>query len=141
LIAQKREIPMANVIRIDGDLANYNAQLVTSVASELPPQSSVSQVDGPSQGATAADLMRHLRTRAQQLAVEVGRVQKYVQDNAQALSSAVTTLRERDELSASEAAQTTSLIETAATTPPVPGSAGAAGGAAGVRGALPGVPQ
>lgn len=132
---------MANVIRLDGDLANYNAQLVTSVASELPPQASVSQVDGPSQGATAADFMGHLRTRAQQLAVEVGRVQRYVHENAQALSSAVTTLRERDELSASEAAQTTSLIETAATAPPVTGSAGSTGGAAGVRGVLPGVPQ
>lgn len=130
---------MANVIRLDGDLANYNAQLVTSVASELPPQANVSQVDGPSQGATAADFLHHLQARAQELATEVGKVQAYVRDNADALAAAVTTLRERDELSASEAAQTTTLIETAASAPA--SVAGAAGGAAGARAALPGVPQ
>ena len=130
---------MSNVIRLDGDLANYNAQLVTSVASELPPQASVSQVEGPSQGATAADFLRHLQGRAQELAKEVGNVQTYVRNNADALAAAVTTLRERDEMSAAEAAQTTTLIETASSAPT--SAAGATGGAAGVRAALPGVPQ
>ncbi|WP_191966668.1 hypothetical protein [Microbacterium testaceum] len=128
---------MANVIRLDGDLANYNAQLVNSVSDDLPSPAAVSQVDGPSQGAAAAEFIGHLRTRAQELAAEVAAVQEYVRKNAQALTTAVATLRERDELSATEAAQTTSLIETASA--PVAG-ASATGGAAGVRGAL-GVPQ
>jgi len=127
---------MANVIRLDGDLANYNAQLVTSVADDIPSPAVVSQVDGPSQGAAAAGFIGHLRTRSQELATEVAAVQEYVRKNAQALATAVTTLRERDELSAAAADQTTSLIESASA--PVAGAA--TGGAAGVRGAL-GAPQ
>ncbi|MEX8059851.1 hypothetical protein [Microbacterium sp. 16-032] len=126
-------ILMANVIRLDGDLANYNAQLVTSVSNELPSQAVLSQVEGPSQGAAAAEFIGHLRMRAEELATRVGLVQEYVRLNAEALNAAVTTLRERDELSAAAADQTASLIETAvapaANTPP-------SGGAAGVRSAL-----
>jgi hypothetical protein len=130
---------MSNVIRLDGDLANYNAQLVTSVADDIPSQSDISQVDGPSQGSAAESFVAHVRTRAQELAAEVASVQTYVRENAEALTAAVTTLRDRDELSANEATQTTSLIESASSQ--TVGTSKDVGGKAGVRSVLPGVPQ
>ncbi|WP_279365387.1 hypothetical protein [Microbacterium testaceum] len=128
---------MSNVIRLDGDLANYNAQLVTSVADDIPSQSDICQVDGPSQGSAAESFVAHVRTRAQELAAEVASVQEYVRKNAQALATAVATLRERDELSAAVADQTASLIEAAST---LATDTPSNGGAAGVRSAL-GAPQ
>lgn len=103
------------------ELPLHNSSVLTSSADQLPSAAVIAIVEGNSTEVPAAAFTSHLEQRAQQLGREIEKVRQYVHDNAQALAQAVTTLRERDEMNASDAASALSLIDAAAT-PPSPAS-------------------
>lgn len=130
---------MANIISLDGDVAQHNVTLLTQLHDEVA-NNTVDQVDGNRATEVAAAYTDHLDTRAGELKTQVDAILTYVRDHADALSKAVAALQERDAINASDAQQALSLIDTASQPPTDSGaSAGASGGgSAGVRSALPG---
>ncbi len=130
---------MGHVIDLDGggDIAAHNASTLHEVSAELPSSSVITQIDG-NRTEEAPDLFtERLRARSQAIAQRVEAIRAFVADNAEALSNAVTALRESDQLSASAADQTAAIIDDVAAGNALGGPIGAAAGAAagGIAGA------
>ncbi|GEB45437.1 hypothetical protein QE418_001999 [Microbacterium testaceum] len=128
---------MGSVIRLDSEFVRANVSKVVQTSDELPAATIIGVVDGNGTEPAASQFTQLLRTRAETLGARVEEVRQYIAQNAAALSQAVQTLEERDEMNASDAQQVTAIIDAASTAPPAGVSPGAsAGGQAGVRGAL-----
>ncbi|AOX45625.1 MULTISPECIES: hypothetical protein [unclassified Microbacterium] len=108
-------------IGYEGDLPLHNSSTLTTSTDQLPSAAVIAMVEGNSTEVPAAAFTSHLEQRAQMLGMRIEEVRQYVQQNAEALAQAVTTLRDRDEMNASDATNALSLIDAAAT-PPSAGS-------------------
>ncbi|MCR2816343.1 hypothetical protein [Microbacterium jiangjiandongii] len=130
---------MGHVIDLDagGDIAAHNASTLQQVSAELPPSSAIVQVDGNRTEDAPDHFTARLETRSRAIAQRVETIRKFVAANAEALSNAVTALRESDQMSASAADQTAALIDDVAAGHSLGGAAAgaAAGGAAGAAAA------
>jgi len=128
---------MGSVIDLDSEFVRSNVNKVVQTTEELPAATTIAIVDGNGTEPAASEFTDLLRTRAETLGARVEEVRQYIARNAAALSQAVQTLEERDEMNASDVQQVTAIIDAAATAPASSVSTGAsAGGQAGVRGAL-----
>ncbi|MCR2784682.1 MULTISPECIES: hypothetical protein [unclassified Microbacterium] len=126
---------MAKVIDLDagGEVAAHNASTLQEVSAELPSPSVITQVDGNRTEEAPNRFTARLELRSEAISRRVEAIRAFVAANAEALSNAVTALRESDQLSASAAAQTAAIIDDVAAGRALGGAAAgaAAGGAAG----------
>ena len=121
---------MVDVINVDGDVAKYNASKLNTSAGELPPATAVADVDGNRTEPAASAFTTQLRAQTGLLGSEIEGLRQFIADNAEALTHAVTTLRETDQMTASAADQATALIDDVLSAPPATGVAGGAGNGA-----------
>lgn len=125
-------------LRDGGELGKNNASKVIQISGELPSPTVVTHVDG-THGDDASDgFTTHLENRSRLISARVESIRAFVAANAEALNNAVAALRESDELSASEAAQMTALVDGVSSGKSL---TGAAAGAAAGQGAASGSKQ
>ena len=127
---------MGRVIDLDagGEVGAHNASTLHEVSTELPSPAVIAQVDGNRTEEAPDRFTARLEARSQAIAQRVEGIRAFVAANAEALSHAVTALRESDQLSASAADTTHALIDDVVAGRAM-GSAGAGAAAGGVIGA------
>ncbi|MCY1716124.1 hypothetical protein OVA26_04070 [Microbacterium sp. SL62] len=128
---------MALDIGVDSEYVRSHVSNITHHNDALPTERVVANIDGNSTEPAASEFTDHLRQRAEALGARIELVRQYVAANAAALAQAVVALEEQDQMSATDARQAASLIDSASVAPQ-PGTAagGFAGGQAGARGVL-----
>lgn len=123
----------SKIVRLDGEVGKNNASNLHQINGELPSTYVITQVDGNRTDDASDSFTARLEARSERIAQRVEAIRAFVTDNADALGNAVNALRETDQLSASEAAQTTALIDDVSAGKSLGAAAGATAGAAGAK--------
>lgn len=101
----------AGLIRILGDISEQLTDLIASRTDEMPAPDAVRRVDGDATEIATARLTHRLTVQAARLADVTQTLREQVAADADALSAAVRSLRESDEISDREAAQGQNIID------------------------------
>lgn len=108
---------MADVINLDGDVAKNNASNLQQTSDDFPSGTAIRQVDGNRTEPAAVSYTDRLGEVSGQIASSIEQIRAFVLSNADALTSAVASLRETDRMTADAAAQATALIDGVADEP------------------------
>lgn len=108
---------MADVINLDGDIAGHNSSSLHQTAAELATPSVASEVIGNRTEPVASRLTDRFEFAGTDLGTAIENLRAKVAAHADALTHAVQALRERDQMTASDAGKTTALIDELAAAP------------------------
>lgn len=99
------------MIRVEDGVGDYHVSRIRRASDELPDDAVITVVHGNREEDAPEAYTKKLEGVAAEIAARVQEVREFALRNADALAQAVTLLRERDEISASEARSAAALID------------------------------